>query len=425
MEFPRTLRVRQNFPSHAIADIPAAVRAQLAASRFASRVPPGGSVAIGAGSRGIANIAAIVRSAVDYWKAEGRKPFVFPAMGSHGAATAEGQADVLAHYGVTEAEMGCPIRSQLEVVNAGTTREGIETWIDRLAYESDGIMLVGRVKWHTHYAGRIESGLFKMMAIGLGKFAGANHYHTHSYRMGLENVIVSVGRQILKSGKIIGGLAILEDASHDTGHIEAIPADRVEAREPELLKQVKSWMAHIPVSAVDILVLDEIGKNISGTGMDTKVVNRNDVAGYNPWPDTPIIERIVVRELTGLSYGNGIGVGLADAATDRLIDSIDWPATQVNCLTAANLPPLRVPLHYPTDRECLEKLARTVGKFDMADVTYCRIRNTMKLGRAILSENLRPEIEKNPLLEIVGDAMEMEFDQNGNLTDLLNPSLEW
>src|SRR3954463_1891400 len=211
MSLPRLLVVRQKFIDRRIPDVAAEVRKQLTESGFAARLKPGASVAIGVGSRGIHNIATIVRNAVQFWKDAGMRPFIFPAMGSHGAASAAGQAEVLAHYGITEAAVGCPIVSQLEVVSLGQTAEGIEAFMDKAAYESDGVMLVGRVKWHTDFAGKIESGLYKMMAIGLGKFAGAQRYHSYAYRgMGLENVIRSVGRQVLKSGKIIGGLAIME-----------------------------------------------------------------------------------------------------------------------------------------------------------------------------------------------------------------------
>src|SRR5215468_9144427 len=283
MTFSRLLMVRQNFPDRSLRDIPAEVKKELSAAPFASRLKPGDRVAIGVGSRGIANIATIVHSVVTYWKQAGMRPFIFPAMGSHGAASAQGQADVLGHYGVTEASMGCPIVSQLEVVSLGKTADGIEAFMDKAAYESDGVMLVGRVKWHTDFAGKIESGLFKMLAIGLGKFAGAQRYHTYAYNLGLEHVIVSVGRQVLRCGKVIGGLAILEDAYHNTGKLEAVPVELMEQREEENLELVKSWMPRIPCD-LDVLVLDEIGKNISGAGMDTKVVNRGVNAEYNPWP---------------------------------------------------------------------------------------------------------------------------------------------
>src|SRR5437763_12987397 len=247
MTLPRLLVVRQKFPDRRIPDVAAEVRAQLGASGFAARLKPGARVAIGVGSRGIHNTATIVRNVVDYWKSQGMQPFLFPAMGSHGAASAEGQAEVLAHYGIIESTMGCPLISQLEVVSLGKTAEGIEAFMDKVAYDSDGVMLVGRVKWHTDFDGKIESGLFKMMAIGLGKFAGAQRYHAYAYRgMGLENVIRSVGRQVLNSGKIIGGLAILEDAYHNTAKLDAVPVEAMEQREQENLALVKTWMGKIP-----------------------------------------------------------------------------------------------------------------------------------------------------------------------------------
>jgi hypothetical protein len=409
--------VRQNFPDRSIRDIPAEVRKQLSAAPFASRLKPGARVAIGVGSRGITNIATIVHAAVDYWKSQGMRPFIFPAMGSHGAATAEGQADVLAHYGIIEETMGCPIVSSLEVVPLGTTPEGISTFMDRNAYESDGVMLVGRVKWHTDFAGRIESGLFKMMAIGLGKFAGAQHYHTYAYKIGLEQVVRGIGRQVLASGKILGGMAILEDAYHNTAQLTAVPVESMEQREQELLSLAKSWMGKIPMD-LDILILDEIGKNISGAGMDTKVVNRGVHGQYNPWPDAPVIERIFIRDLSSLSYGNGVGLGMADVVSDRLLDKIDWLPTRINSLTASTPAAIRTPVHFPTDRECLERIAPTVGKFDMSEVTIGWIRNSLELGIIALSENLMPQIQSNPLLEIVGPAQEFDFDEAGNLAGL-------
>jgi len=369
MKFPRLLVVRQKFPDRRIADPSAEVRKQLQASAFAARLKPGSRVAIGVGSRGIHYLAAIVRSVVQYWKDEGMRPFIFPAMGSHGAATAAGQAEVLAHYGVTEAAVGCPIVSQLDVVSLGKTADGIEAFMDKQAYDSDGVMMVGRVKWHTDFAGKIESGLFKMMAIGLGKFAGAQRYHTYAYRLGLEHVIRSVGRQVLKSGKVIGGLAILEDAYHNTAKLDAVPVEAMEQREEENLALAKSWMAKIPMD-LDVLILDEIGKNISGAGMDTKVVNRGVNGEYNPWPNTPRFERVFVRDLSELTYNSAVGLGMADVVTDRLVNRTDWTPTYVNSLTANTPAAIRTPIHFSTDRECLERIAPTVGRLYLDYVTY-------------------------------------------------------
>lgn len=419
MEFPRLLVVRQKFPDRRIPDVAGEVRKQLAASAFATRLKPGSRVAIGVGSRGIHQIASIVRSVVQYWKDSGMQPFLFPAMGSHGAASAAGQADVLAHYGITAASMGCPLVSQLEVVSLGKTADGIEAFMDRQAYESDGVMLVGRVKWHTDFAGKIESGLFKMMAIGLGKFAGAQRYHAYAYRLGLEHVIRSVGRQVLGSGKILGGLAILEDANHNTGKLDAVPVEAMEEREEENLALVKSWMAKIP-SDLDILILDEIGKNISGAGMDTKVVNRGVNGEYNPWPGIPRFQRVFVRDLSELTYNSAVGLGMADIVTDRLVNRTDWAPTIINSLTANTPAAIRTPLHFPTDRECLERISPTVGKLDLAEVTYGWIRNTMELGRLALSENLHPMVDANPQLEIEA-TIDFDFDGQNNLLSPFQP----
>jgi hypothetical protein len=309
--------------------------------------------------------------------------------------------------------MGCPVESHLDVVSLGKTADGIEAFMDKMAFESDGVMLVGRVKWHTDFAGKIESGLFKMMAIGLGKFGGAQRYHSYAYRLGLEHVIRSVGRQVLKSGKILGGLAILEDAQHHTGKLDAVPVEAMEQREEELLALVKTWMGKIPVDA-DILIMDEIGKNISGAGMDTKVANRSVQGEYNPWPDTPKFERIFVRNLSELTYNSGVGLGMADVVTDRLVNRIDWEPTWINSLTANTPAAIRTPIHFPTDRECLERIVPTVGKIDLDEVTYVWIRNTMELGRLACSQNLRGEVEKNPLLEIEA-TVDFDFDGQSNL----------
>jgi hypothetical protein len=419
MPLPRLLVVRQKFPDRRIPDVAAEVRSQLGASNFAARLKPGARIAIGVGSRGIHNIASIVRSAVRYWKDAGMQPFLFPAMGSHGAASAAGQANVLAHYGITEVAMGCPLVSQLEVVSLGKTADGIEAFMDREAYNSDGVMLIGRVKWHTDYAGKIESGLFKMMAIGLGKFAGAQRYHSYAYRLGLEHVVATVGRQVLKSGKILGGLAILEDAYHNTGKIDAVPVEAMEQREMENLALVKSWMAKIPMD-LDILILDEIGKNISGAGMDSKVVNRGVNGEYNPWPNTPRFERIFVRDLSELTYNSAVGLGMADVVTNRLVERIDWAPTTINSLTANTPAAIRTPVHFATDRECLERFAPTVGKLDLSQVTYGWIRNSMELERIGLSDNLRAEVERNPNLEIEA-SIDFEFDGHNNLISPFAP----
>jgi len=409
------LPVRQHFPDRSIPDVRGEVLRQLSTRQFASRVPAGARIAIGVGSRGISNIATITRAAVDYWKSQGSRPFIFPSMGSHGGATAQGQADVLAHYGIHEATMECPVISSLNVVSTGRTPEGIETFMDRSAFDSDGVMVIGRVKWHTDFSGKLESGLFKMTAIGLGKFAGAQRYHIYGYKLGLEHVIRTVGRQVLSSGKILGGVAVLEDANHNTGRVVAVPAEEMERTDEELLVEVRGWMGRLPFP-LDVLIVDEIGKNISGSGMDSKVVNRSVHGESNPWPGEPRIERIFIRDLSPHTYGNAMGVGMADVVHDRLLAKIDWEATLVNSLTANTPTEIRTPIHFPTDRECLERISTVVGRLDPSEVTCGWIKNSMELGFLRLSENLRDQIVENSTLDIVGPAEEIEADEEGNFT---------
>jgi len=387
------------------------------ASEWAMAVKPGSRIAVGAGSRGIANIDVIVKAVVDFWKSRDVNPFIIPVMGSHGAATAEGQAMVLDHYGINEQRMGAPVVSSLDVVPLGTTPEGIKVMMDRQAYESDGVMLCGRVKWHTDFEGTIESGIHKMMAIGLGKWAGAKQYHCFAYRLGLETVIRSVGKVMLSSGKMMGGLAILEDAHHNTAGVYALGVDGLLEREEELLALCKSWKANIPVKELDLLILDEIGKHISGAGMDTKVVNRSVRHGANCWKDVPVIHRIYVRDLSDKSYGNACGMGMADIVNKRLVDKFDPAATWVNSLTASNTLPSSTPIHYASDRECISRIAPTVGKMNVGDVTVGWIRNTMELGEILVSENLLPELRQNPDIEVLSEPRELEYDADGNLVE--------
>lgn len=418
MPFSSLVYVRQNFPDRSLKDIPAEVRRGLGQSGFGSGLKPGSRIAIGVGSRGIRNIDVIVREAVRWWQERGMQPFLFPAMGSHGAATAEGQAKVLAHYGITESSMGCPVASALDVVSLGKTADGIEAFMDRNAFESDGVMLAGRVKWHTDFAGGIESGLFKMMAIGLGKFAGAKQYHTFAYRLGLEHVIRTVGRQVLASGKILGGLAILEDAWHQTARVAAVSVQEMEAQEEELLALVKTWMGRLPC-ALDLLIIDEIGKNFSGAGMDTKVVNRGSCGEYNPWDTAPRIERIYLRGISNLSYGNAVGLGLPDAVRSSILPKIDWTATRINALTGNTPPSMRIPMHLDSDRECIAQLWPTAGRFREEDVRIGWIRNSLEIGEIALTENVMDELTANPDVQVVAGPVDWPFSADGNLPGLL------
>ena len=419
MNLPRFVLVRQSFPNRAIGNIPLHVHTELSASGIADRLPKGARIAIGVGSRGISNIATIVKSVVDFWKEQGAQPFIFPAMGSHGAATAEGQADVLAHYGIHEATMHVPVISSLEVVSLGETPQGIETFIDKTAYESAGVFLVGRIKWHTDFSGSVESGLFKMMAIGLGKFSGARTYHTYAYRMGLERMIRSVGEKVFNSGKILGGMAIQEGAHHETAGLVAVSAasgcHAMFAREEELLSEVKSWKANLPADEIDVLIVDEMGKNISGAGMDTKIVNRSVMGHPNPFSDIPVVHRVYVRSLSSNTYGNAVGVGLADVIHDRILQQVDWKPTYINSLTASTPAAIRTPAHFASDYEALAAIAPTVGKKNIAEVTYCRIHNTLELVDLAVSENLVPALAAHA--QPASDPFDVSFTANGELVD--------
>lgn len=409
----RLLIVRQAFPDARLPDVREETRRQMEQSGFAGQLKPGARVAIGVGSRGIANIAAIVHSVVEYWRSRDMAPFIFPAMGSHGAATAEGQADVLARFGITEQSIGCPIVSRLDVVSLGKTGDGVEVFMDAAAHAADAVMIVARVKWHTTFSGRLESGLMKMMAIGLGKFAGAQKYHTHAKRLGLEHVIRTAGRHVLASGKMIGGIAVVEDAYHNTAKIEAVPAGCTEQRDEENLALAKSWMPKLPCD-LDVLIVDRMGKNISGTGMDAKVVNRGEACEYNPWPGVPSIQRLFVRDLEPETHGNAMGIGMADVTTDRLVRQIDWEATRVNALSSGLPARIRVPLHFPSDRECLQWVAATAGKMNAEEVTYGWIRNTLALDRVVISSNLRANVASQSHVEIEQE-IDAEWDDRGNL----------
>lgn len=391
----------------------AAVRKELAEKQIGARLPPGAKVAIGAGSRGIANLSTIVRATAKHFIELGLRPFIFPAMGSHGGGTAPGQTAVLAHYGVTEATAACPIESSLDVIRLGQTPDGIETFVDRTAFQSDGVFLVNRVKWHTTFEAPIESGLMKMAAIGIGKLQGATNYHRHAVRLGFWPVIRSVGRHVLASGKVLGGLAILEDAHHDTAKVVALTAPVLEQEEENLLTLVRSWMGRILFEEVDILIVDEVGKHISGVGMDSKVVNRHPYGGVNLWPWAPRITRIYVRDLSPESYGNAIGIGMSDMISSRLYERIDWNATKVNALAASNLAAIRTPLRAANDREALTILSAAVGRPDLSSVTCVWIRNTLELANLLVTRNLLEAAPEG--VQVEGEATDWQFDNAGNL----------
>jgi hypothetical protein len=411
MGLPKMVRVRQTFPRPRVADIPRAVAEAL--DRAGLRITRGATVAVGAGSRGIANIDVIVGATVRYLRDLGARPFVFPAMGSHGGGTSEGQLSVLAHYGITEATMGCPVRATMDVVQVGEAL-GLPVWADRYAAEADWIGLVNRIKPHTDFKGSIESGLFKMMTIGLGKHKGAIQYHRANIRHGYETVITAVGREVLGRARIGFGLGILENGYDETAHIEAFGADDLEAGERRLLKDAREWMARLPFSPLDILVVEEIGKNISGAGMDTNVIGRPSNP-HEPFPADPRILWIVALDLTEESYGNATGIGNADFTTRRLVDKIDMKPTLINCITACAPNGAKVPATYETDREAIETALSCIGLTPPEEARVIRIKNTLMLGEIEVSEALMAEVSQRRDLAPLSSAVALPFDAAGAL----------
>jgi len=410
MALPRMIRVQQQFPRPVVGHVPRAVADALAAAGTA--VKRGDTVAVGAGSRGIANIDVIVRATVDWLREVGARPFIFPAMGSHGGGTAEGQLSVLAHYGITEATMGCPVRATMDVVEVGEAL-GMPVWLDRMAAEADWIGLVNRVKPHTDFKGTIESGLFKMMTIGLGKWKGAIQYHRANVTHGYETVITSVGREMLDRARIGFGLGIVENAYDETARIEAFNAENLEAGERRLLKDARDWMMRLPFSPIDVLIVEQMGKNISGSGMDSNVIGR-PTNPHEPFPNDPKILWIVALDLTDESYGNATGIGNADFTTRRLVDKIDMKATLINCITACTPNGAKVPATYDTDREAIETALSCIGLTPPERARVIRVRNTLRLGEVDVSEAYLDAVAARSDLTALGDRP-LVFDTAGML----------
>jgi hypothetical protein len=417
MAFPRMVRIRQTFPRPKVTDVPGAVAQAL--DRAGLAIKRGDTVAVGAGSRGIANIAVIVGAAVRYLLDRGARPFVFPAMGSHGGGTPEGQLTVLAHYGITEAAMGCPIRATMDVVQVGEAL-GMPVWLDRHAAEADWVGLVNRVKPHTDFKGSIESGLFKMMTIGLGKYTGAVQYHRMNIHHGYERVITTVGREMLAKARIGFGLGVVENGYDETARIEAFTAATLEEGERRLLKDAREWMMRLPFSPLDVLVVEEMGKNISGAGMDSNVIGR-PTNPHEPFPADPKILWVVVLDLTEESYGNATGIGNADFTTRRLVEKIDQKATLINCITACAPNGAKIPATYDTDREAVETALSCIGLTPPDRARLIRIPNTLTLGEIEVSEAFLPEVARRPDLTPLGDPRPLPFDAAGRLVPLARP----
>ncbi len=409
---PRVGRVRQTFERPVLADVEAVLRERLLHSPALEAIQPGMSLAVGVGSRGVANQPLIVRTLIERLKAKGAKPFIFPTMGSHGGATADGQQALLARMGITEAATGAPIRATMEVVDVGRAENGLTTWFDAYAAAADRIVLVNRIKPHVSFRGAYESGLMKMIAIGLGKQKGAEACH----RLGMERIlgnIVAIGRAALATGKILFGVALLENAYHETCRIEVIPGQRIEQEEIALQAQAKRLEPRIPFDRLDVLVIDEIGKNISGNGFDNNVVGRYHLPHMKS--EGPFITRIVGLDITEASHGNGNGLGILDFTTDRAYRKFDFEETYPNSLTSAVPVSVRIPMVLKTDRLAIQAAIKTCHIADYRDVRLGRIKNTLEAHRMEISENLFAEARANPKLEILSDAYDWDFQAGGNL----------
>lgn len=411
MAFPKVVKIQQDFPRPRIENIEQALREQFEREEIGSRIEPGMEVAITAGSRGIANIEVILRSLVTLLKEAGAKPFVVPAMGSHGGATAEGQVEILESLGVTEESVGAEIRSSMETVELGETDRGTTVYMDRHAAEADGVILVGRIKLHTDFRSEIESGLCKMASIGLGKHEQALNLHAYGVE-GIKDFMVEVAGHVFDSGKILFGVGIVENAYEETAMLEAIPPERIIECEKELLEESARLMPKLPVSEMDVLFVDELGKNYSGTGMDTNVIGRfrlRDIAE----PDSPEATYIIVSGVSEASHGNATGVGLADFTTSRLFENIDYRAMNQNILTSTFVERAKVPMILDNDHEAIEAAIRCNWGVAPEDTRFVRIPNTLELRYVYLSENLVEEALAGGNVEVVDEAADMEFEEDG------------
>jgi hypothetical protein len=419
MLYPKMLRIRQQFERPRVNDVPLAVRAALEKLDLGRTIRPGQSVALTAGSRGIANIPLVLRSVARFLKDLGARPFLVPAMGSHGGGLAEGQRTILESYGITEEAVGAPIRASMEVVPLGTTSEGFPVVLDRHASEADHIGVVARVKPHTGYHGPVESGLLKMMMIGLGKHAGALAYHRILLEYPFDQVVRSVSRTVRTRAPIAFGLGLVENAYEETAHIEAVGPNDFERREEQMLILAKGWLARLPLRQADLLVVDEIGKDISGSGMDTNVVGRKRAFRTAPaLADQPVMRLIFVRGLTAHTHGNAAGIGNADFTTTRLIRAMNYRATVINCLTAGYPEGANLPVHFETDREVIDAALAIIGTRQAQDARILRIRNTLHLEDVEISEPCMEEPGKATSFAVVGSAAEPAFDAGANLPPL-------
>ncbi|WP_442510216.1 lactate racemase domain-containing protein [Novipirellula sp. SH528] len=430
-QLPQCFRLRQHFASLALDDVRQSVGAAIRNSTLTSRLRPGQTVAIAVGSRGIADLPTIVSAVVDFIKRCGGVPVIVPAMGSHGGATAEGQAALLRSLGIEEAVVGCEIRSSLDTIVVGTSSAGLDVHFDKIASQMDHVVVLNRIKPHTRLVGRYESGLAKMLMIGLGKHQGAIVYHQAMADANycLDAMAAEIVPMIQVATPISLGLAIIEDAFDQVSHVEAVEPAEFLAAEPRLLTMARERMPRLPFDHVDLLIVDRIGKEISGTGMDTNVVGRkwNDkIAAADEFPK---VKQIYVRDLSDKSAGNAAGIGVAEFCHRRVIEKIDYDKTRINCLTSMHASAGAVPIHFDSDREALIAAMGQVGKRTREQLRWVWIRDTLDLSELVCSEAYWDEVAtdgeatgRKPCgvdLQPLSDLKPLTFDNEGNLQPML------
>ena len=415
VEIPRMFRARQSFPEAAILpqDLPQVIFAELSKPEIAGQIKPGLRIAITAGSRGIANVAIITKAIVDFVKTRQAEPFIVPAMGSHGGATAEGQLEVLAGYGITPDRMGCPIHSCMDAVLLGESERGKPVFLDQLAFESDGIIVSCRIKPHNAFRGRYESGICKMLAVGLGKQAGAESVHADGMGQMAENLLANA-KVILAKAPVLFAIPCLENAYDETCKIEAVPSEQILDREPELLELAFANMPRLLVAEGDVLVVDEIGKNYSGTGVDPNITGTFSTEFASGGVK---VQRTCMLDLSDVSHGNGLGVGLASAISKRLFDKLDPEKMYPNCITSTVLKSAMIPLVLASDREAIQLCIRTLNGVDKNAARIIRIANSLHIGRIMLSEAYFNDVllGKYAGVAAIDAPQHLEFDAAGNL----------
>lgn len=412
---PAMARVRQRFPDQRLADPAAALRRELARPEVRRTIRPGMTVAVTAGSRGIDCYVPLLRELIAGLRDMGAQPFVIPAMGSHGGATAQGQRELLAGYGVTEESVGAPIRATMETVRAGATPGGEPVWVDALAAQADGVVLFNRVKPHTGFRGGYESGLVKMAAIGLGKQKGAEIVHSGG-PSAMARRVREFGCAAIRQGRVLFGVATVENAYDKVAQVRALTAREIFGQEPVLLDQAKELMPRLLAEGLDVLVVDRIGKNISGPGMDPNIT-------HTYLPGAPIPEelrakraqRVAVLDLTAETHGAAMGIGMADVTTRRVMDKMDFDATYPNCLTSGTTVSAKLPMVFDSDRLAIQAAIRTLNGADWSALRMVRIRDTLHLGEIWASQALLPELEAHPAAEILSPPAPLPFDEAGNL----------